>query len=174
VLDIVVHRNVRISVVHVSEILDSDHLPLLFHMLDYVNIRDISAPVEIHTDWERFQSLASDLISPRIQIHTCVDAEQTARNFAACIASAYRLPTHKITLSELNEELPELDRLLQLRQRLRNLWQESRYPAGKTAVNLFTKTIRRTTRKRHLNVGTQEWETARLHLKRYGPLREPC
>jgi hypothetical protein len=114
VLDIVLHRNVRISEVTVVDVLDSDHLPLLFHMLDHVSVRDISAPVEIHTDLERFQNLASDLISPGTQIHTPEDAEKAARNFAAPIASAYRLSTHKITLSELNDELPELDRLLEL------------------------------------------------------------
>jgi len=64
VLDIVLHRNVRISEVTVLDILDSDHLSILFHMLYHVSIRDISAPVEIHTDWERFQNPASDLISP--------------------------------------------------------------------------------------------------------------
>jgi hypothetical protein len=78
VLGIVLHRNVRISEVNVLEILDSGHLPILFHMLDHVSTRDISAPVEIHTDWERFQSLASDLISPRTQIHTCEDAEKNS------------------------------------------------------------------------------------------------
>jgi hypothetical protein len=103
VLDIVVHKNIRISDVNVFEILDSDHVPILFRMLDDVSTRDISAPVEIYTDWERFQSLASDLISPKIQIHTLADAEQTARKFTASIASAYRLSAHKITLSELNE-----------------------------------------------------------------------
>jgi hypothetical protein len=31
VLDIVVHRNIRLSNVIVSDILDSDHLPIIFH-----------------------------------------------------------------------------------------------------------------------------------------------
>jgi endonuclease/exonuclease/phosphatase family metal-dependent hydrolase len=56
VLDIVVHRNVRICDVNVSEILDSDHLPILFHMLDHISAGDISASVETHTYWARFQS----------------------------------------------------------------------------------------------------------------------
>jgi len=122
VLDIVLHMNVRISDVNVLEILVSNHLLILFHMMDHDSTRDISAPVEIHTDWERFQSLASNLVVPRTQIHSSEDAEGTARKFAASITSAYRLSTHKITLSELNEDLPELDRLLQLKQRLRKLW----------------------------------------------------
>jgi hypothetical protein len=36
VLDIVVHKNVRLSEVIVSDILDSDHLPNIFHVLDHV------------------------------------------------------------------------------------------------------------------------------------------
>jgi hypothetical protein len=112
VLDIVLHKNVRISEVNVMGILDSDHLPILFHKLDHVSTRNISAPVEIQADWERFQSLASDFISPRTQIHTFEDAEEAARNFAASKTSAYMLSTDKITLSELNEKLPELDRFL--------------------------------------------------------------
>jgi hypothetical protein len=35
-LDIVVHKNVRLSGVIVSDILDSDHLPIVFHLLDHV------------------------------------------------------------------------------------------------------------------------------------------
>jgi hypothetical protein len=45
VLDIVVHKNTRVSDVTVSDILDSDHLPIIFHMLDNVKIRNISEPV---------------------------------------------------------------------------------------------------------------------------------
>jgi hypothetical protein len=58
VLDIVVNKNIILSNVILSDILDSDHLPIIFH--------NVSAPIEKFTDWERFQSLASNLISPRI------------------------------------------------------------------------------------------------------------
>jgi hypothetical protein len=119
-------------------------------MLDHVSTRNILVPIKIHTDWERFQNLASDLISPRIQIHMVVDAEHTARKFAVSLASVYRLSLHKITLSELNEELPEVDCLLRLKQRLRKLWQETRDQARKMAVNWVTKTIRRMTSKKTL------------------------
>jgi hypothetical protein len=50
VLDIVVHQNIRLSEVIVSDILDSDHLPILFHILDYVKIRNVSEPIEKFTD----------------------------------------------------------------------------------------------------------------------------
>jgi hypothetical protein len=93
VLDIVVHQNIRLSDVTVSDILDSDHLPIVFHVLDHVIIRNPSEPVEKFTDWERFQSLASDLISPRIEINSGEAADKAASDFTASIASAYRPST---------------------------------------------------------------------------------
>jgi hypothetical protein len=47
------------------------------------------------------------------------------------------------------------ERLLKHKQRLRKLWQETRDPACKTAVNWVTKSIRRIARKRAL----ERWET---------------
>jgi endonuclease/exonuclease/phosphatase family metal-dependent hydrolase len=50
VLDIVVHKNIRISNVTVSDILDSDHIPIIFHILDQVRKQNASAPLEKFTD----------------------------------------------------------------------------------------------------------------------------
>jgi hypothetical protein len=61
-LDTVVNQNTRVSDIIVSDILDSDHQPIVFHILDHVKIRNLSEPVEKFTDWEKFQSLASELI----------------------------------------------------------------------------------------------------------------
>jgi hypothetical protein len=109
VLNIVVHQNVRQSEVIVSDVLDSDHLPILFHILDHVTSRNLSDPIEKFTDWEWFQSLASDLMSPRNQSNSGVEADKAARDFTASIASAYRLAPSKVTLSDLNNELTDLD-----------------------------------------------------------------
>jgi hypothetical protein len=49
-VDIVVHQNVRLSDVTVSDILDSDHLPIVFYILDHVKTRNLSEPVETFTD----------------------------------------------------------------------------------------------------------------------------
>jgi hypothetical protein len=117
VLDIVVHKNIRLSNVIVSDILDSDHLPVLFHILDHVRLQSFLAPTEKFTDWERFQSLASKLISPRIKINSGVEGDKAARTFTASIASAYRLSTSKITFSDLNSDLPGLDRLLKCKKK---------------------------------------------------------
>jgi hypothetical protein len=155
VLDIVVHQNIRMSDVIVSDILDSDHLPIIFHILDHVKIRNLPDPIDKFTDWDRFQSLASELISPKIEIKSGVQADKSAREFSASIASAYRLSTSTITLLDLNNDLPGLDRLLRPKQRLRNLWQETRDPACKAAVNWVSKAIRRMTRKKAL----ERWET---------------
>jgi hypothetical protein len=83
-----VHKNVRLSEVIVSDILDSGHLPVVFHLLDHVRTGDISDPVGKFTDWERFQSLASELISPGILINAGEEADKAASNFTASIASA--------------------------------------------------------------------------------------
>jgi hypothetical protein len=92
-------------------------------------------------------------VSPRIQINSGVEADKAAREFAASTASAYRLSTCKITVSDLNSDLPGLDRLLKHKQKLRKLWHETRDPACKTAVNWVTKTIRRMTRRKTLEMG---------------------
>jgi hypothetical protein len=54
VLDIMVHKNIRLSNVIVSDILDSDLLPIIFHILDHVRTENVSAPLKKFTDWERF------------------------------------------------------------------------------------------------------------------------
>jgi hypothetical protein len=59
-----------------------------------------------------FQSLASDLISPRLEINTGVEADKAAHEFTASIVSAYRLLTSKVKISEVNTKLPGLDWLL--------------------------------------------------------------
>jgi hypothetical protein len=50
VLDIVAHKNVRLSEVIVSDNLDSDHLPIVFHLLHHVRTRNTSDPVHKFTD----------------------------------------------------------------------------------------------------------------------------
>jgi hypothetical protein len=62
VLNTVVHKNVRLSEIIASDMLDSDHLPIIFHLLHHIRTRNLSDPVEKFTDWEKFQSLASELI----------------------------------------------------------------------------------------------------------------
>jgi hypothetical protein len=104
-----VHKNIRLSNVIVSDILDSDHLPI-FHILDHVRTKNVSAPLKKFTDWERFQNLASNLISPRLKINSGVEADKGARDFTASIASAYRLATSKITLTDLSSDLPGLEK----------------------------------------------------------------
>jgi hypothetical protein len=177
---VVLHKNTRISEINLLEILDSDHIPILSYMLDHVSTKDILAPVVTFTDRDRFQSLVSDLISPSTQIHTFKDAEGTARKFTASVASAYRLSTHKITLSEINEELPEYERLLQRKHSLRKLWQETRDPVCKTAVNWVNKTIRKMSQKKikerwDTKIGNCKvthqaiWPMAKILLKRDAP-----
>jgi hypothetical protein len=122
VLDIVVHKNIRLSEFIVSDILDSDHLPIVLHFLDNFRTLNLTDSVDKFTDWERFQRLASELISPRIQINSGAETDKEAIDFAAPIVSAYRPPTSKITLSDLNKDLPGLESLPKHKRKLRKPW----------------------------------------------------
>jgi hypothetical protein len=110
-LDIVVHKNIRLSHVTVSDILNSDHLPIVIHILDHV-----SSKKTLGTNQKIYGlETASNLISPRIEINSKIEANKVACHFTATIASAHRLSTSKITLSKLNNDLPGLDQLLNTR-----------------------------------------------------------
>jgi hypothetical protein len=154
-LDTVVHKNFLLSEVIVSNILDSYHLAIVFHLLDLIITRNLSDPVDKITDLYRFQSLASELNSSGIEINW-EEAETAARNFTASISSAYRLPTSRFTLSDLNKYLPGLKSLLKHKRKLRKLWQVTRNPACKTALNWVAKTIRRMAVERHSNGGKRK------------------
>jgi hypothetical protein len=119
ILDTVVHKNIRLSNVIVSDILYSDHLPIIFYILDHVTNKNVSTPLEKVTDWERFQNLASNLISPRLQIISAAEADKATHEFTASITSEYRLATSKITLNDLSSDLPGLCRLLKYKKRMR-------------------------------------------------------
>jgi hypothetical protein len=62
---------------------------------------------------------------------------------------------NKITLSDLNNDVPGLDRFLGYKKKMRNLRQETRDPGCKTEVNWVSKAITRMTRKKTL----ERWET---------------
>jgi hypothetical protein len=54
--NIVVHKNIRLSDVIVSDILDSDHLPIIFHILNHIRTKQISKQLEKFADRERFKA----------------------------------------------------------------------------------------------------------------------
>jgi hypothetical protein len=91
VLHIVIHHNIRVSNVIVSDNLNSDRLPIIFRILDHVKIRNLSETIEKFTDWDRFRNLASKLISPRIKIKSGVEADKSEGSFTPSIALACRL-----------------------------------------------------------------------------------
>jgi hypothetical protein len=136
-----------------SHILETGHLPIVFHLLDYVRTTNLSDPVDKFIDWVRFQNLAFQLISPRIQI-TVEEADKVVPYFTASIVSAYGL-SKKSTLSDMNYDLPGMESLVKHKHMLRKLWQVTRVPARKTALNWVAKTIRIMTRGKAL----ERWET---------------
>jgi hypothetical protein len=56
------------------------------------------------------------------------EADKAGCDFAAYIASAYRLSTRKTTILDWKDKIPGLDLLLKHKRNLRNLWQEIRDP----------------------------------------------
>jgi hypothetical protein len=66
----VMHENVLLWDIIVSDILDSDHQPIIYHKRDYVTIRNFLDPVENIIEWKWFECLACELISPRIKINS--------------------------------------------------------------------------------------------------------
>jgi hypothetical protein len=84
----------------------------VFHILDYVRTTKRSEPLEKFTNWERSQSLVSNKISPRIEVNYGIEADKVVHIFTASVASAFGLPISRVTLSDLNNDLPGIDRLL--------------------------------------------------------------
>jgi hypothetical protein len=97
----------------------------MFCILDGVKARKFLDPVEKFTDWERFQSLASALVSPRVEINSYKEADKAGRTFAATIASAYKLSTKTTTIADHSRSPSGLERLLEHKNRLRKLWQRN-------------------------------------------------
>jgi hypothetical protein len=67
--------------------------------LDHVRTTKLSEITGKFTNLEWTQSLASDLTRG-------VEADKAAHDFRASVASAYRLSTSRVTLSDLNNALP--------------------------------------------------------------------
>jgi hypothetical protein len=97
VFDIVVHQNVWLS-----DVILTSWTPITFQSFSTYRIMlqqlIFWTQLKKFTDWERFQNLASDLISPRLQITSRVEGDKVACDFTAYIALAYRLSTSIITL----------------------------------------------------------------------------
>jgi hypothetical protein len=114
---------------------------ITFHILDHVRTKKVKAPSGKFRDCEWIQGLASNLISPRNEINSGEEVDKAAQAFTASITSTYRLLTSKITLAELNNDLPGPHRLLKYKKRMRKLWQETRDPGCKTTVYGVSKSI---------------------------------
>jgi hypothetical protein len=107
----------------------------MFSILNPVRTKEALVQVGKLRDWEVFQSLASEVTSPNILIHSSDEADKAARGFAASVASAHRLSTRKATFLNRKYEIPVLDLLLKHKRKLRKLWQETGVTACKMAEN---------------------------------------
>jgi hypothetical protein len=67
---------------------------------------------------------------------------------------AYKISTRKTTILDRKYEILGIDRSLKHKRKLRKLWQETRDPASKTAINWVTRNISRMVRK----IAIERWE----------------
>jgi hypothetical protein len=114
VLDIEAHKNVGLSDVTIPDVLDTHHMPTVSHVLNDVRTRNLSELPEKFTNWERFESLTSELFSPRIQINLGKEGDKGASDITASIPSAHRLSASEVELSFLNNDLPGLHGLIHI------------------------------------------------------------
>jgi hypothetical protein len=99
VLNIVVHKNIRLSDGNASDILDSDSLPVMFHILDHVKTMCLPEPVETFTDCRLIYYHIEPTLTGRLKAKEALD-------FTASTASAYRLSARTPIISDLNTDLP--------------------------------------------------------------------
>jgi hypothetical protein len=64
-----------------------------------------------------------------------VIGDKAAHDFAAYLASEYRISTKKTTILDQKYEIPVLDRLLKHKRKVNKLWEDTRDPACKAAIN---------------------------------------
>jgi hypothetical protein len=133
--------------------LDSEYSPIIFHIIGHLVSKQILEPIEKFRDLEQFQSLASNLVSPAIEINSRPEPDKVARCFTASIASDYSLSTTKVTISDLNNDLPGRDRLLKHKKKLTKLGQETGTAACKMAINWVGKSIRQIVQEGSFNAG---------------------
>jgi hypothetical protein len=112
VLDMVIHNRIILPNILDSAIFVSDNILIILQILVHVRRKKFLELRKNWTDWKRFQSLTSNFISSRNEINSGVEADKAACDFTASVASTYRLSTTRVTLSDLNNDLPGIDRLL--------------------------------------------------------------
>jgi hypothetical protein len=83
------------------------------------------------------------------------EADKVGHDFSASIASAYRLLTSKITLSDLNKDLPGLESLPKHKWRLKKLWQIPEIQHAKRQLIASPKPSDEWSVVRHSNGGNQ-------------------
>lgn len=167
-LDIAVHKNVRLSEVIVSEVLDYDHLSLVFHLLHQSASWKISAPYDKFTDWKRFLGLASEVIEPRFKIRVTCGKKPIKQTATLLLLYFWHSGYRTAKLRSWNLVAIYLAwKMLAHKRSLRKLWPVAWDPACKTAVNWAAKTIRRMI----LRSIFEEWETKvrKYEIKPHAP-----
>jgi hypothetical protein len=100
---------------------------------------NISESVEKLANWQWYEVVASDILSPRIEVISWEEADKPADLFTISTASPYELSTSKLILLDL-KRFSWFTLFVKRKQRCTKLCHETTDPACKMAVNCVTKT----------------------------------
>jgi hypothetical protein len=162
----VVHQHIRLSEVIVTDILDSDHLPITFTFLDPVRMREALDQLKNRLGAVSKPHLWTIIVYPNIPIYSCKESDNATHD---CVLYSLALGRRTTILDQIYET-PNIDHLLKNSRKLRNWWKETRDQARKTAVNWVAQNIKRMVWKRAL----ERQETKIAYCKVTPQAIRPC
>ncbi|GFU08803.1 probable RNA-directed DNA polymerase from transposon X-element [Trichonephila clavipes] len=132
--------------------LSSDHNPIKLH---FPRTSKFELPPQLNTTWSKFtKNLAS---TENLYLHTTsstIEIETQVRDLTSEILTAHEKASKPVTHSEVPFVQGELKHLFKERNRARKIWQFTRHPQHKTALNRLQNAI-----KRKVNLYRQQvWE----------------
>mgnify|MGYP000185625789 CR=1 FL=1 len=144
VLDICIMKaKVVITEFSTFNALDSDHLPILIH----ISSTFIKTPIRTHkiaiTDWEAINQELHQTIPGNPPIHSKEDIESAIQLITTTISTTYQNNT---TLKDPQNKLlvpPHFSYLIKAKRRFRKIWQTTRDPQAKRALNRIQNAIRK-------------------------------
>lgn len=124
--------------------LSSDHSPVKVTLSRNIVMRPPSCVLHSkHTNWDQFKCLVSNSLDTRIPLKTEDDLTEAVEHFNRCIQSAAWSSTPALRNGDTNKFVPlNIREKLAEKRRLRKVWQQTRHPFDKAALNKATKDLK--------------------------------
>ncbi|GFW15504.1 probable RNA-directed DNA polymerase from transposon X-element [Trichonephila clavipes] len=136
--------------------LSSDHNPV--HFVVNFNFNNSHIPnCKTITNWNKYQDILSTTIAGNPPISNIEDIENAIENFSLNIHTAINQSSKFLPAKQAFTLVPlPVRQKIREKNRLRKLWQETRYPPVKSEMNRLTREIR----KDILRIKRREWDAA--------------